>query len=204
MPTLLSIQASPRGDYSVSRKLSDAFIHAWSEKHSGGTVITRDLHRTELPFVALPWIAGAYTPAEQHSPEMKEALAVSDELIAELQAADTILIGAPMYNFSVPAILKAWIDQVARIGKTFSASYEGLVKGKKVVVILSSGSVYTAGSPTESYNVESSYLRQVLGFMGMTEVEIVLAGGSGAVSMGKRTLEDLVAEFTPAVVAAAQ
>jgi FMN-dependent NADH-azoreductase len=204
MPTLLSIQASPRGDYSVSRNLSATFAAAWTEKHSGGTVVLRDLYQTHLPFVALPWIAGAYTPAEQHSPEMKDALAVSDELIAELQAADTILIGVPMYNFSVPAIFKAWIDQVTRIGKTFSASYEGLVKGKKVVVILTSGSVYTPGSPTEAYNVESSYLRQVLGFMGMTDVEIILAGGSGAVSMGTRTLEDLLAEFTPAVVAAAQ
>jgi len=104
----------------------------------------------------------------------------------------------------VPAILKAWIDHVVRIGKTFTPTYEGLAKGKKVTIILSSGSVFTPGSPFESYNAESPYLRQVLGFIGITDVNFVLAGGTGAVSMGQRSLEDLLAEFTPAVVEAAK
>ncbi len=160
MPTLLTILASPRGDYSISRALSTDFVAEWQKTH-GGTVVTRDLYQTKLPFVDLPWIAGAYTPADKHSPEMTEALAISNELIAELKAADHILIATPMYNFSTPAILKAWIDHVVRINETFTSSYEGLVKNKKVFVIISSGSEYTAGSPLESYNKESSYLQAV-------------------------------------------
>jgi FMN-dependent NADH-azoreductase len=204
MPNLLSILASPRGDYSVSRKLTASFVEAWQVNHPDGTVTTRDLPTSNLPFVDLPWILGAYTPAEQHSPEMAEAIAVSDELVAELLAADHIVIGTPMYNFMVPALLKAWIDHIVRIGKTFTSTYEGLAKGKKVTIILSSGSVFTPGSPFESYNAESPYLRQVLGFIGITDITFVLAGGTGAVSMGQRTLEDFLAEFTPAVLEAAK
>ena len=204
MPKLLAILSSPRGDYSISNALTHAFVDSWKQTHAGGEVTVRDLYKTELPFVDLPWIAGAYTPGEQHSPEMIKALKVSNELIAELKGTDHVVIGAPMYNFTTPAILKAWIDQVARINETFTASYEGLVKGKKVTIIIASGSVYTAGAPTESYNAESGYLKQVLGFLGMTDVNIILAGGTGAVSMGKRTQEDFLAEFTPQVQAAAK
>jgi FMN-dependent NADH-azoreductase len=203
MPTLLSVVSSPRGGYSVSRALTSTFVEEWKKNYQG-EVVTRDLCDTKLPFVDLPWIAGAYTPAEQHSPEMTEALAISDALIAELETADHIVIGTSMYNFSTPAVLKAYIDHIVRIGKTFTASYEGLLKGKKVTVILASGSVYTPGSHMESYNVESSYLRQVLGFIGLTDVNVVLAGGTGAVDMGKTSREDLLAEFKPAVLEAAK
>ncbi len=204
MPSLLAIESSPRGDFSISRNLTAKFIDTWKSEHNGGSVVVRDLTKTDLPFVDLPWIAGAYTPEEQHSPEMKEALRVSNELIPELFAADHIVIGTSIYNFSIPANLKAYIDHIARINVTFSPSYEGLVKGKKATVILASGGVYTPGSPTEAYNAASSYLKQILGFIGITDVNIVLAGGSGAVSMGKRSQEDLIAEHTPAVEAAAK
>ena len=86
MPTLLAIETSPRGDYSISRNLTSHFVENWRTAHAGGTVNERDLQKTELPFVDLPWIAGAYTPAEQHSPDMKKALAISDELIGELKS----------------------------------------------------------------------------------------------------------------------
>ena len=135
MPTLLVIESSPRGDHSVSRKLTAEFVTDWKAAHPGGTVVNRDLMKTPLTFVDVPWITGAYTPPEQHSPEVKQALAASDKLIAELKAADHIVIGTSMYNFSIPAALKAYIDQIVRIGVTFSASYEGLVKGKKLTVL---------------------------------------------------------------------
>jgi FMN-dependent NADH-azoreductase len=166
-------------------------------------VVTRDLFQTELPFVDVPWIMGAYTPAEQHSPEAAKAIAVSDKLVAELESADHLIIGTPMYNFSLPAILKAYIDHVVRMGKTVSASYEGLLKGKKATVIIASGGVYTPGAFAESYNVESSYLRQILGFIGITDVTIILAGGTSAINTGAKTFEAIVEEFTPEVVAAA-
>ncbi|ADW70780.1 FMN-dependent NADH-azoreductase [Granulicella tundricola] len=204
MASLLSIESSPRGEYSISRKLTSAFVEEWQKTHAGGTVVNRDLFTTTLPFVDLPWIAGAYTPAEQHSPEMKKALEIGNTLIAELKAADHIVLGTSMYNFSTPAILKAYIDQIVRVNVTFTPQYEGLVKGKKLTIILASGGVYTPGSPTEGYNAESSYLKQVFGFIGITDVNIVLAGGTGAVSMGQRSLEDFVAEFTPAVLEAAK
>ncbi len=203
MPNLLAVVTSPRGEYSVSRTLTKQFVEQWEKDHPGGKVVTRDLCKTKLPFVDLPWIAGAYTPVEQHSPEMTEALKISNELIAELQAADHIVIGTTMYNFATPAILKAWIDHIVRYGVTFSASYEGLLKGKKVTVIQASGGVYTPGSHMESYNHETGYLKFILGFIGLTDVTFVLAGGSNDVAQGKTTLPELVSQYTPQVLAAA-
>jgi FMN-dependent NADH-azoreductase len=204
MSTLLTIEVSPRGDYSVSRNLAKQFVAEWQKNNAGGTVLPRDLTRTNLPFVDLPWIAGAYSTPDQHTPEQKAAMKVSDDLIDELLSADHILIATPMYNFSIPAILKAYIDHVVRLGKTFTASYEGLAKGKKVTIIIASGGVYTPGSPTESYNSESAYLKQILGFIGLTDVNIILAGGSSAVNQGKISSEDFLETFKEPVLEAAR
>lgn len=201
MSTLLKIDASPRGDYSISRKLTAEFSERWKQAHTGGTIVVRDLFKTDLPFVDLPWIAGAYSSPDQHTPEQKAALKVSDDLIAELFAADEIVIGTPMYNFSTPAVLKAWIDHIVRIGKTFTASYEGLAKGKKATIIIASGGAYTPGSHLESYNAESGYLKQILGFIGITDVTIVLAGGTGAIDQGKVTREEFLVPFQQEVAA---
>ena len=203
MPTLLSIVTSPRGDYSISRNLTASFVEEWKKDHEGD-VISRDLCKTNLPFVDLPWIAGAYTPVEQHSPEMKKALELSDELIAELEKADHIVIGASMYNFNLPANLKAYFDQVIRVNRTFTEQYEGLLKNKKATVIIASSGLYTPGAYAENYNAESAYLRQILGFIGISDVNIVLAGGTSAVDRGQRSREELLAEFTPAVAESAK
>ncbi len=204
MPSLLSILASPRGESSISTALTAVFVEEWKKNHSGGNVVTRDLYKTELPFVDLPWIAGAYTPPEQHSAEIKKAIAISDSLIAELEATDHIVIGTPMYNFNAPAILKAYIDHIVRINRTFTASYEGLLKNKKVTLIIASGGEYGPGSHLESYNAESAYLKQILGFIGLTDVNIVLAGGTSGVDMGKTSREDLLSTFTDQIAAAAR
>ena len=204
MPSLLAIQSSPRGDRSVSRQLTAKFIEDWKADHAGGTVVMRDLMTTELPFVDQPWIAGNYTPAEQHSPEMKKSLQISDTLIAELMAADHIVIGTSMYNFSIPANLKAYIDHIVRVGVTFSQSYEGLVKGKKAVVLLASGGNYAPGSQTESYNVASGYMKQILGFIGITDVTVVLAGGTAAIDMGKAQMSEIVGQYLPEVSSVAK
>ena len=203
MPNLLSITSSPRGDHSISRSLAAKFIEEWKKAHPGGQVVTRDLYATELPFVDLPWIAGAYTPPDQHSPETQKAIKISDELIAELKAADEMLIGAPMYNFSTPAILKAWIDHIVRLNVTFTPQYEGLLKNKKATIIIASGGVYTAGSDLEGYNMEKSYLTAILGFIGIKDVSFVLAGGTSAVDRGQKKLEEVITEFTPSVLEAA-
>ncbi len=204
MPTLLAIQSSPRGDYSVSRKLTAKFIEDWKAQHQGGTVVERDLMKTDLPFVDLPWIAGAYTPAEQHSPEIKKAISVSNNLIAELMSVDHIVIGTSMYNFSIPANLKAYIDHIVRVNVTFTPQYEGLVKGKKASIILASGGVYTPGSQAEGYNVAVSYLKQILGFIGITDVTDVLVGGTSAIDKGQTTLPEFVKPFEPQVAATVQ
>jgi FMN-dependent NADH-azoreductase len=202
MPTLLKIDVSPRGDYSISRKLSAEFAAKWQQKHPDGTITVRDLVKTDLPFVDLPWIVGAYSTPDQHTPEQANAISVSDTLIDELLAADEILIATPMYNFNVPAILKAWIDHIVRIGRTFSANYEGLAKGKKATLIIASGSSYAPGSFMESYNAETGYLKQVLGFIGITDVTVVLAGGTNDVAQGKVKLEEFLAPIEAELAAA--
>jgi FMN-dependent NADH-azoreductase len=195
MPTLLRIDASPRGDYSVSRRLSAAFVDAWNAKHPGGKVINRDLTKSNLTFVDLEWIAGAYSAPDQHTPEHKKALAISDELIGELLAADEIVLATPMYNFAVPAATKAWIDHIVRVGKTFTIGpdgYKGLVTGKKATFIVASGAKYDAGSPFEPYNQETPYLKSIFGFLGITDVEIFLAGGTTSVTRGEISQEEFL------------
>jgi FMN-dependent NADH-azoreductase len=204
MPSLLAITSSPRGEQSISNNLVRTFVDAWKQANEGGSVKTRDLPKTDLPFVSPAWMAGSHTPVDQHSPEMKQALAISDELIAELKAADHIVLGTPMYNFAPPAIVKAWIDHVVRLNETFNAGYEGLLKNKKATIIIASSGVYTPGSAGESANAESAYLRQIFAFMGINDIEIILAGGGEAVNKGEITLPNLLQQFEPAVTNAVQ
>jgi FMN-dependent NADH-azoreductase len=207
MSTLLKIDVSPRGDHSISRKLSQQFAEEWQKAHIGGEIITRDLASTHLPFVELPWISAAYSDPSNHNEEQKSALKIGDDLIAELKQADEYVIATPMYNFAVPARLKAFIDHVARAGKTFKVnpdgSYAGLLTGKKVTVIIASAGTYLPGTPSEGYDAEKPYLKAILGFLGLTDVTFVHAGGTYAVMSGKVTTEDFLAPFKPQVTAAA-
>ena len=203
MPTLLNIQSSPRGANSLSRTVSQDFVAAWQTKHPDGKVVLRDLAANDLPFVSLQWIAGIYSPVEALTPDMRRALAVSDELIAELFAADEILIGAPMYNFAVPANLKAWIDMVVRprVTHTGPPARTGLVTGKRCKIVIASGGSYDAGLPAAASDYESGYLRRILGFIGITDIEVILAGGSAAIALGSATVEQLAAQYRPSVLA---
>ena len=206
MPTLLSIQSSPRGHHSISRTLSHHFVAAWQANHPAGRVVLRDLAENHLPYVGVPWIAGIFLPEDKYTLEMRQALAVSDELIAELLSADQILIGTPMYNFTVPANLKAWIDLVVRPRVTHSGPPErkGLVTGKTCKIIIASGGTYDSGLPAAASDYESGYLKRILAFIGINEVEVILAGGTVAVAFGSATVEDIAAQFRPAVLAAAR
>jgi FMN-dependent NADH-azoreductase len=206
MPTLLNIQSSPRGTNSISRILSQEFVTEWKKNHQDGEVVLRDLAENRLPFVGVPWISGVFLPAEQRSTEMQQALHASDELIAELFAADHILIGTPMYNFTVPANLKAWIDLVVRPRVTHSGPPErkGLVTGKRCTIIIASGGIYDEGLPAAASNYESGYLRRILGFIGITDIEFVLAGGTASVAFGSTTTEELTLQFRSPVLAAAR
>ena len=199
MTTLLHINVSPRGNYSISRQLGNAAVQAWKERNPGGRVIERDLAKSPLTFVDLDWIAGAFSPPEQHNENHKRAIALSDELVSELIEADEIVLATPMYNFAVPAALKAWVDHVVRAGKTFRYSAagkpEGLLAGKnkKVLAIITSGGNYGEGSGLSALDHEVSYLRFIFGLMGISDVRFVQAGGTGAVLQGRVSAEEFLA-----------
>ena len=190
MSRLLAIEVSPRHDNSTSRKLTALFIGQWKAKNPGGAVVVRDLVKTPPPFVDEAWIGGAYTPRELRSPASAAAIKISDELIAELKAADHIVIGTPMFNFSIPAVLKAYIDQIVRVGVTVSPSNVGLLAGKKATVILATGGDFSPGSPVEKYNQASGYIRQVLGWIGIADVDIIAAGRARSGAMGETAVEN--------------
>lgn len=145
---LLHIDSSARAS-SVSRKLTARFAEEWTKNHLEGEVIYRDLATTELPPITDHWGA-TYVDEAKHTHAQRSYLSTSDSLIEELLAADTVVIGAPMYNFSIPSSLEAWIDQVVRIGKTFgyrANGPQGLLGKKKVVVITARGGAYEKGRP---------------------------------------------------------
>lgn len=197
MPTLLHVSVSPRGDYSISRQLGSAAVQAWKAKNPGGRVIERDLAKTQLTFVDVDWIAGAFTAPEHHNESHKKALAISDELISELIQADKIILSTPMYNFSIPAVLKAWIDHIVRAGKTFRDTAaggppEGLLAGKKVLAIIASGGSYVNGSGLTALDHEIPYLRFIFGYMGITDMQFIQAGKTGAVSQGRISAEEFL------------
>jgi FMN-dependent NADH-azoreductase len=188
MSTLLKIDSSPMGRNSISRKLTAQFAASWQKAHPEGIVVTRDLTTTKLPVVNGLWVGAAYTPEDARSPEQRDALAVSDTLIAELQRADEYVFGVPMHNFSIPSTLKLWIDQVARAGKTFSYGADGpkgLLNSKKATLLVASGGVYEHGSAMASLNFVTPYLRAVFGLFGLTDVTIIAAEGTAQLMSGK-------------------
>ncbi|MEI9977421.1 MAG: NAD(P)H-dependent oxidoreductase [Edaphobacter sp.] len=188
MPTLLHIDSSPLGEASISRHLTNSFINDWKFANPDGTVITRDLTTTVIPPINAAFVGAIYTPADALTPAQKELTALSDTLIAELQTADEYVIGVPMHNFGIPSVLKLWIDQIARANKTFSyatGTPVGLLTGKKATFVIASGGIYDAGTAMASYNFVEPYLRTVFGFLGVTDVTAIAAGGAAALNYGK-------------------
>jgi FMN-dependent NADH-azoreductase len=186
MSTLLHLDSSPL-ESSISRELTREFVKTWKAKNQGGKVIYRDVAAQSPKPVDAAWIGAAYTPDDSRTAEHKAALEHSDELIAELEAADEYVFGVAMHNFSIPATLKLWIDQVARRGRTFAYGAngpEGLLKGKKATILTASGGAYAEGTPAGSFNFADPYLKTVLGFLGVTEVKVIAAGGAAQVMMG--------------------
>jgi FMN-dependent NADH-azoreductase len=186
--TLLDINSSPLGEASISRHLTAEFVENWQLAHPDGNIVKRDLTTTSIPPVSGAWIGAVYTPEDTRTPAQRELLTLSDSLIAELQAADEYVFGVPMHNFSVPSVLKLWIDQIARVNKTFSyatGTPVGLITGKKATVIIASGGKYDKGTAMASYNFVEPYLRTVFGFLGITDVTVLAAGGASALNYGK-------------------
>ena len=178
MATILLVTASPRGERSATRTLSTTFVDLWAQNHPEDTIWLRDVGHHPVPHVTEPWVVGAFAPAEAQTAESKAAISVSDQLVDEFLAADRYIFAVPMYNFNVPSTFKAYIDQIVRPGRTFAMGpngVEGLVKNKKALFITSSGGTYAAGTPTASMNFQEPYLRAVLGFIGMTDLQFVVA-----------------------------
>jgi FMN-dependent NADH-azoreductase len=193
MPILLHLDASPRGDRSITRRLTHDFAIAWKHVHPDGKIIYRDLGRNPVPLVTETFIAAVYTPPAERPPELCAALAVSDQLISELETAAEYVFGVPMYNFTVPAGFKAYIDQVVLPGRTYttdeSGFKRGLLHGKKATVITSSGWLYRKGSRLAPYNLQEPWIRMILGFVGVTNVDFVVADGIAEIERGKRERE---------------
>ena len=192
MTQLLVIETSPRGKHSVSRNMTRRFVQDWRAAHPDGEVVERDLMDAGLQFVNAAWLQAYFTPAQQHTPSMADELRLSDELVAELLGADHILIATPVYNYNVPAVLKAWIDHIVRKGLTLGFDGRGLVTGKKATVLIASGGVYTEGSPIRDRDIATQYLRLVLGVIGIGDVTFVAGGGAKAVDLGEETMERFV------------
>ena len=203
MPTLLVVESSPRGEHSMSRGLTRLFVENWMENHPGGRVVERDLMTSDLPFVTLPWLGAYFTPPEQHTPDMRDLLRLSDELVDEILAADHIAIGTPVYNYNVPAVLKAYIDHIVRKGRTLGFSGEGLVHGKACTILMASGGVYTQGSPIHDRDIATNYLRLVLEVIGIEDVTVVAGGNAKSVDMGQTTRDAFLQSFASEVAEAA-
>jgi FMN-dependent NADH-azoreductase len=192
---ILHVNASARGAASVSRQLTTDLIAALRERH-GNVHVTRRNVAEGLPFVDEDWVAANNTPEEERDDDQREKLALSDELVAELAAADVLVIGAPIYNFSIPAALKAWVDMIARARLTFrytDKGVEGLLADRKTYVVVPSGGV-PVGSPAD---FATPYLRHVLGFVGITDIEFIGAKGADrgnhdALDAARARIADLV------------
>jgi FMN-dependent NADH-azoreductase len=188
MSTLLHIDSSPLYGRSVSRQLTGALVAQWKSSHPDGTVIDRDLNATSIPPINAEWVGAVYTPEELRTPEQKQALSLSDSLLAELDQADEYVFGVPMHNFGVPSVLKLWIDQIARVGRTFSYADgrpKGLIIDKKATFIIATGASYGAQSQFASLNFVEPYLRSLFGFLGVTDVTFLTAGGTMALNHGQ-------------------
>jgi FMN-dependent NADH-azoreductase len=173
---ILQINASARATGANSTRLADSISARLKARHPNATLEVRDLASHPHPVLDTAALAALFTPAEQRSSEQARRVALDDALIAQLLSADAIVLGVPMYNFGVPVQLKTWIDAVARAGVTFRYTEKGpvgLVTGKKVYVALARGGLYR-DTPADS---QVPYLKNILGFLGMNDVEFIYAEG---------------------------
>jgi FMN-dependent NADH-azoreductase len=173
---ILQINSSARRDASHSTRLASRVVERLRENAPGSTLTVRDLNNAPHPVLDEAALGALFTPAAQRTPEQAARVALDDALIAEIQAADVVVLGVPMYNFGVPAQLKNWIDAISRAGVTFRYTEkgpEGLLKGKKVYVALTRGGQYR-NTPSDT---QVPYLKTVFTFLGLTDVQFVYAEG---------------------------
>ncbi|WP_417846015.1 FMN-dependent NADH-azoreductase [Thalassospira povalilytica] len=176
MTNILHVNASVNGENSNSRQIASKLIARIVAANPSAKVVERDANDAEITALTGETVGAFYTPEESRSDAQKDVIAVSDKMVAEVQAADVIVIGAPMYNFSVPSTLKAWVDLIARVGVTFQYTENGpvgLLSGKKAYLVVATGGV-PVNSPAD---FATPYLKQVLAFVGISDVEVIDASG---------------------------
>jgi FMN-dependent NADH-azoreductase len=204
MSTLLLIQSSLSGDGGQSSQLASRFVKQWAEKHPHGRIVTRDLAADPVPHLTADEFKAFITPAEARTAEQLAAVAYSDALIEEIKSANVIVFAVPMYNFSIPSVLRSYFDHIARAGITFQYGAngpEGLITGKKAYAFITRGGIYPEGVDTQT-----PYLRQFLGFIGIKNLEVVHAQGlhlgDEAREKSLDTARHSIAKLLPALEAA--
>jgi FMN-dependent NADH-azoreductase len=207
MSRILYVSSSPRGEASYSNKVAARAIGELQQANSQATLIVRDLARNPLPHVDADFVEATRSADGPRTERQRAILAQSDVLVDELLAANIIVIAAPMINFSVATTLKSWFDYIARAGRTFSyseAGPKGLVIGKRVIVVSASGGIYSGENATFDFQVP--WLRNMLGFLGMTDVEVIRVEGTAlGPAAADKALERATAharEFVGALAAA--
>ena len=202
MKNILLILGSPRNRASYSHQIGRRVVDDLKSRYPSAKVVVRNLAKEALPDVDEGFVTGRVLAPDKRSAAETEALALSDVLVAELIAADVIVLATPMHNFGISASVKKWIDHIVRPGVTFSYSDKGpmgLVQGKKTVLVLARGGVYSEG-PMKPYDFQEPYLRTVLGLIGMTDVEVIRIEGvamgddaaRNAVTSAKAQADDVV------------
>lgn len=180
MTHVLHIDTSPRLERSHSRSLAREFLEQWKTHHPEATITHRDLARHPVPYIDDTWVIAKFTSADEYTPELATAIALSDELIDEFLAADCYVLSTPMYNFGIPAVLKSYIDYIVRPTRTFAATgsgFKGLVTDKKMLLVQARGSDFRPGSTYDAVNFQEPYLKTVFGFIGITDIEAIAANG---------------------------
>jgi len=186
MKNILLIHSSPRGSESYSQRIADSIVKEIKDRYLRTTFTFRDLTQDPLPHVGPAFVSALSAEPEKLTAAQNEALALSDALIGELVTADVIVLAVPMHNLGIPSTLKAWIDHVVRAGRTFTYSEngpEGLLTGKRLILVLASGGVYSNG-PAKQFDFQEPYLRAILGFVGLTEIEVVRVEGVAMSTIG--------------------
>jgi FMN-dependent NADH-azoreductase len=192
---VLRIDASGRRDHSSTRALTDDLVNALAVRYSGVDVTSRDLAEG-MPHVDQSWIEANFTPEDERNAGHRQQLSYSDSLVDEFKAAEVVVIGVPIYNFGIPAALKAWVDMVARARLTFRYTEngpEGLLRGKKVYLVVASGGVVV----DSAFDFATPYMRHALGFLGITDIDVITATqqnmrGDESISDARAQIADLI------------
>ncbi len=191
MSNILLVTSSPRGEASLSSRVARDLVDRLVADEPSATLVHRDLHTDPLPHIAEAFSAGSRKPAQDRTEAETSAVAISDEAVDEVLSADTLVIATGLINFGISSTLKSWIDNVLRAGRTFRYTESGpvgLAKGKKAYVVIASGGVYSEG-PAAALNHADPYLRTALGFIGITDVEVIRIEG---VALGPDAAEKAV------------